>query len=75
VTIAPSAVAPHGTARRSFIATEWAGVPRDRLASIYGTMNKPAFVFDGRMILDADKLRQIGFKVSLPLLCARLVLD
>jgi UDPglucose 6-dehydrogenase len=27
-------------------------------------MNKPAFVFDGRLLVDADKLRQIGFKVS-----------
>lgn len=26
-------------------------------------MKKPAFVFDGRMILDGDALRQIGFKV------------
>ena len=27
------------------------------------TMAKPAMVFDGRGILDADKLRAIGFKV------------
>jgi len=27
-------------------------------------MNKPAFVFDGRLILDAPKLRDIGFKVE-----------
>jgi len=26
-------------------------------------MKKPAFVLDGRMILDGDALRQIGFKV------------
>ena len=26
-------------------------------------MKKPAFVFDGRMILDGHALRQIGFKV------------
>jgi len=26
-------------------------------------MKKPAFVFDGRMILDGDALRQIGFNV------------
>jgi len=26
-------------------------------------MKKPAFVFDGRMILDPDVLRQIGFQV------------
>ena len=28
-------------------------------------MSKPAFVFDGRMILDVDKLKQIGFTVSI----------
>ena len=27
------------------------------------TIEKPAFVFDGRMILDGDALRKIGFKV------------
>jgi UDPglucose 6-dehydrogenase len=27
-------------------------------------MHKPAFLFDGRLILDAAKLRNIGFKVS-----------
>lgn len=26
-------------------------------------MSKPAFVFDGRLIVDAEKLREIGFKV------------
>ena len=26
-------------------------------------MKKPAFVFDGRLILDAEKLREIGFRV------------
>lgn len=27
-------------------------------------MNKPAFVFDGRLIVDAEKLTKIGFKVG-----------
>lgn len=31
--------------------------------AIYASMAKPAMVFDGRGILDADKLRSIGFKV------------
>lgn len=26
-------------------------------------MHKPAFLFDGRLILDAKKLRSIGFQV------------
>ena len=31
---------------------------------IYSSMAKPAFVFDGRNILDADALRKIGFEVT-----------
>jgi len=30
---------------------------------IYDRMNKPAFIFDGRLILDASKLQNIGFRV------------
>jgi len=26
-------------------------------------MNKPAFLFDGRLLVNAEKLREIGFKV------------
>jgi hypothetical protein len=29
-------------------------------------MNKPAFIFDGRLLVDAEKLTKIGFKVSEP---------
>jgi hypothetical protein len=32
--------------------------------AIYETMAKPAMVFDGRGILDADKLRAIGFSIA-----------
>jgi UDPglucose 6-dehydrogenase len=31
--------------------------------AIYKSMVKPAWVFDGRSLLDHAKLRQIGFKV------------
>lgn len=31
---------------------------------VYESMNKPAFVFDGRLIVDAEKLTKIGFKVG-----------
>lgn len=30
---------------------------------IYNSMSKPAFIFDGRLILNRDKLRDIGFEV------------
>lgn len=31
---------------------------------MYDYMMKPAFVFDGRNIVDVDKLQQIGFHVE-----------
>jgi UDPglucose 6-dehydrogenase len=30
----------------------------------YATMPKPAYIFDGRMILDHQKLKAIGFDVE-----------
>jgi UDPglucose 6-dehydrogenase len=31
---------------------------------IYDTMRKPAFVFDGRNILDREELKKIGFEIK-----------
>jgi UDPglucose 6-dehydrogenase len=45
------------------VVTEWDEFRELDFERIYGGMNKPAFVFDGRLMLDAPKLRQIGFKV------------
>ena len=46
------------------IATEWKEFLQIDWESVYSGMKKPAFVFDGRLLLDADTLRKIGFKVS-----------
>ena len=46
------------------IATEWKEFKEIDWQSVYDQMSKPAFVFDGRMILDAAKLKEIGFTVS-----------
>ena len=46
------------------VATEWKEFRDIDWQAVYDSMNKPAFVFDGRMLLDAQKLREIGFKVS-----------
>ncbi|KAI8070470.1 UDP-glucose/GDP-mannose dehydrogenase family, NAD binding domain-containing protein [Gongronella butleri] len=48
------------------VVTEWDEFRDDQLdyEKIYAGMNKPAFLFDGRLILDAQKLRKMGFKVS-----------
>ena len=45
------------------IATEWKEFREIDWQTVYDDMTKPAFVFDGRLLVDADKLRQIGFKV------------
>lgn len=45
------------------IATEWKEFLEIDWTEVYDHMNKPAFVFDGRLLVDADKLTQIGFKV------------
>lgn len=45
------------------VCTEWKQFVKLDWQRIYDNMEKPAFVFDGRNILDAEMLRQIGFEV------------
>jgi UDPglucose 6-dehydrogenase len=45
------------------ILTEWDEFKNLDYQRIYENMQKPAFVFDGRNIVDAEKLREIGFIV------------
>lgn len=44
------------------ILTEWDEFKTYDWERIYANMNKPAFVFDGRNLLDREKLTKIGFK-------------
>lgn len=44
------------------ILTEWDEFQNYDWEKIFKGMNKPAFVFDGRMILDGEKMQDIGFK-------------
>lgn len=46
------------------IITEWDEFKTLDWKKIYKLMKKPAFVFDGRNILDHDGLRKIGFEVT-----------
>jgi UDPglucose 6-dehydrogenase len=46
------------------ILTEWDEFKNYDWQKIYDNMKKPAFVFDGRNILDGEKLRKIGFVFS-----------
>jgi UDPglucose 6-dehydrogenase len=46
------------------IVTEWDEFKELDFQSIYKDMNKPAFLFDGRLMMDTQKLRKIGFTVE-----------
>jgi len=45
------------------IMTEWDEFKTYDYAKMYASMAKPAFIFDGRNILDHAKLKAIGFDV------------
>jgi len=45
------------------VVTEWDEFKTLDWKRIFSSMKKPAFLFDGRNILDHDALRKIGFKV------------
>lgn len=45
------------------VLTEWDEFKSYDYTKIYASMAKPAFIFDGRNILDHAKLRKIGFEV------------
>ena len=59
----PSAIEASNGAHAIAILTEWDEFKTLDYEKIYAGMAKPAFVFDGRNILDHDKLRKIGFEV------------
>ncbi len=44
------------------ILTEWDEFKDYNWEEIYQNMQKPAFIFDGRNVLDKNKLEKIGFK-------------
>lgn len=46
------------------VATEWDEFKELDYQRIFDGMNKPACIFDGRLILDNDKLKEIGFVVE-----------
>ena len=55
--------AAHG-AHALVVVTEWDEFKGLDYPKIFSSMQQPAFVFDGRNILDLSKLRAIGFRVS-----------
>jgi len=47
------------------IATEWPEFKQIDWIQVYNQMKKPAFLFDGRLIVNGEELRKIGFKVCI----------
>jgi len=62
LTIAQSAYEACAGAHAIAIVTEWDEFKKLDYAKIYASMPKPAFLFDGRNIVDLDALRKIGFR-------------
>ena len=58
---APSAQAACNKAHALAVITEWDTFKTQDFNEIYTQMEKPAFVFDGRKILDYNQLQSIGF--------------
>ena len=63
VTTATDAYSACDGAHALAVLTEWDEFKQLDYEKIYKTMAKPAFVFDGRNILDHEALRKIGFEV------------
>ena len=59
--IARSAQAACNNAHALAVITEWDTFKTQDFSTIYRQMEKPAFVFDGRKILDYNQLQSIGF--------------
>jgi UDPglucose 6-dehydrogenase len=64
VEVCADAYAAAKGAHALIICTEWDEFKSLDFGRIYDEMNRPAFVFDGRNILDLAALRQIGFTAS-----------
>ncbi|HEY5078665.1 MAG TPA: UDP-glucose 6-dehydrogenase [Opitutaceae bacterium] len=64
LTVASSAYEAATGAHAIAIATEWDEFKTLDYSRIHEAMRKPAFLFDGRNILDLGKLKEIGFRVA-----------
>ena len=63
VTVTESAMAAVTDAHAVAVLTEWREFKELDWHAVHSVMKQPAFVFDGRNILDHDELRKIGFIV------------
>uniref|UniRef100_A0A915D709 UDP-glucose 6-dehydrogenase n=1 Tax=Ditylenchus dipsaci TaxID=166011 RepID=A0A915D709_9BILA len=63
VTVSDNPYSAAEDAHAVVILTEWDEFVDLDYGKIYASMKKPASLFDGRLIIDQDKLRNIGFRV------------
>ena len=63
VTVAESCHEAADNAHAIAILTEWDEFKEIDYARVYESMNMPAFLFDGRNVIDRSELSQIGFEV------------
>ena len=63
VEVASSAEAAASSAHAIAVLTEWDEFKDVDFESVYQSMKKPAFLFDGRNLMDRKKLSKIGFEV------------
>ena len=64
VTISTDPYAAVRGAHAMVICTEWDEFTQLDYQRVYDAMEKPAFIFDGRLILNHQKLMEIGFQVE-----------
>ncbi len=64
VTIHNSAYEAARNADAIVLVTEWDEFKKLDYTKIYQGMKKPAFLFDGRLILNHSELKEIGFNVE-----------
>ncbi len=63
VEVANSAEAAASGAHAIAVLTEWDEFKEVDFEAVYRSMKKPAFLFDGRNLMDREKLSKIGFEV------------
>jgi UDPglucose 6-dehydrogenase len=63
LTVATSAYEAADGAHAIAVLTEWEEFKQLDYGRMFGAMHKPAFIFDGRNILDLAKLEALGFRV------------
>ncbi|XP_063727545.1 UDP-glucose 6-dehydrogenase-like [Symsagittifera roscoffensis] len=64
ITVCSSAYEACDQSHAVVVCTEWDEFKTLDYKKIYDSMAKPAFLFDGRLLLEHSKLQKIGFKVA-----------